>query len=218
MAMRRCVLRLDFQYLGKTKFGSEVLAKTKAEMKSIDTNPNPVLRYLSRKRNIDQLQIEVEGRIADDLHPAFRHTMRLCTGMLMSPILVWLLSGSAQPTYYLMVSFGNMDTEKYEKLWKLANPWVVAAGQMLMFAVIYDLSIYVRMPFFAKVLAPLFRKYGPAKPEAKGTVTIDALKRRSSGTLNSLGRKPSTTSSPVFTSSPKPLGRPLSDKTPPSRS
>ena len=176
--MRRSLLRSDFSYFGKTKFGQEALKKTKADMQTIDRSPNPLLRYMSKKRNIDRLQIEGEGRIADDLHPSFQYAMKFFTTLLCAPVLAGLLSGSLQPSYYLLVPTKAIPEDRYNRMWTLANPWIVASGQLFVFFVFYDLSIYVRMPFFAYVLAPLFRRFGPQRHVAKGTVSVSELTKR----------------------------------------
>lgn len=176
----------DFSYFGKTKIGAEVLANARRDMQTIDSNPNPILRYMAKKRNIDQLQIDVEGRIADELHWSFRHVMKVMTALMTTPVLVGLLSGTLQPTHFFLVRSGAVQEEKYISMWKLANPWIVAAGQLLLFAIYYDVTIYLRMPLFAHVLAPIYRKLGLLKPQALGAVSIKELK--SKGLLQSKGK------------------------------
>jgi hypothetical protein len=77
------------------------------------------------------------------------------------------------------VTFAGMAKEKYDKLWTFANPFIVAGGQVCLFIFFYDLSIYLRMPFFFYVLAPAFKKAGWTRPMAKGTKTVKELSKRS---------------------------------------
>lgn len=205
--LRRSIARFDFGILGKTRFGAEAIAKTKRDMNTIDGTANPLLRYMTRKRKIDQLQIDVEGRIAEDLHPSFLTAINVLTVAVMGPLFYFFVHGDLQPTYYLMVSTNIVKPEKYAKVWDIANPLVVFATQVFTFAVFYDASIYVRMPFFAYVLAPLFRKFGPKKVMAKGTVTLQELKQKSAAMQQRKGVKGGANgSSPNVV--PRPLGKP----------
>ncbi|CUF60705.1 transmembrane protein, putative [Bodo saltans] len=172
-----CRTRLN--YFANTKIGQEALQQSQRDMKNLDKNPNRFVRYLSKQRPVDKMQVELEGRIANDLHPSFRSAMRICTGILCTPVLLGLLTGYFQPTYYLFVSFSGMAKEKYDKMWTLANPFIVAGGQLCLFLVFYDLSIYLRMPFFFHVLAPVFRKAGWIRALAKGTKTVKELSKKS---------------------------------------
>lgn len=177
--LRRTISRYDFNYFGRTKFGAEALRKTKGDMQTIDRSPNPILRYLSRKRNVDQLQILVEGRITDELHPFFKYATNFFTLLVTLPVLGGLVTGKLMPSYYVLVSTGLIHEEKYFRMWKLANMWVVLAGQLFIFVVYYDLSIYLRMPFFAYVLAPSFRKFGWLRPPPIGAMTTEELLAKS---------------------------------------
>lgn len=174
--LRRSVSR--FSFLGNTKIGQEAMQQARKEMQNIDKSSNPVVRYLSKKRKVDNMQVELEGRIADGLHPSFKTAMRASTALFCLPVLLGLLFGVLQPTYYIFVSFAGMARDRYDKLWTFANPFIVAGGQLCLFLVFYDLSIYLRMPFFFYVLAPAFRKFGWTRALAKGTKSVHELSKK----------------------------------------
>lgn len=171
--------RVHLSFFGKTRLGQEALQQAQKEMRTLDKNPNPLIRYLSKKRKVDMMQVELEGRIAQTLHPSFRHAMLGLTALLCAPVLFGLVLGVIQPTYYLFVSMGGMARDRYDKLWTFASPWIVLGGQLCLFAIVYDLSIYIRVPFFFYVLAPLYRRAGYTRAVAKGTKTVHELSKRS---------------------------------------
>ncbi|EKF33127.1 hypothetical protein MOQ_003017 [Trypanosoma cruzi marinkellei] len=178
--MLRCSARcLLFSGLGRTKLGAEVLMKTRIEMREVSKSENFLIRFLARRRPIDYLALEVDGPITKELHPSFSIVKHICTLLLVVPVFVTLVMGKLSPTYYMLVPTGFVTVEQFEHMWEFSHWAVVLAGQLLFFVVFYDLSVYVRYPFFAYVLAPLYRRLGWRRSRLQSSsMTLDELQRR----------------------------------------
>nr|CCC89901.1 conserved hypothetical protein [Trypanosoma congolense IL3000] len=166
-----------YEKLGKTKIGAEVLAKTRKDMHSFGKDSNFIVRFLSRRRPIDFLALDVDGRIARELHPSFRVVKNACTVLLMGPLLLLLVTGTLSPSYYFLVPTGLMTEDRYSALWEFSHWAAVLTGQLCIFIVLYDLSVYVRYPVFAYVLAPLYRSLGLQRQHG-ATVPLKEIRRR----------------------------------------
>ncbi|KPA80282.1 hypothetical protein ABB37_04577 [Leptomonas pyrrhocoris] len=186
--------RLLFDKLSQTKLGAEVLAKTRSEMRHLERKDNALMRFMTRRRPVDYLAIEVDGAITKELHSSFRYVKHGLTCLVFIPFLVALLSGSLQPTYYLLVPTGLVPYDHYVRMWSFGNWAIVMAGQLFFALAVYDLSVYVRYPFFAHVLAPIYRKMGWLRPPPPASMTLEQLK---SGVARH--------------AQPRPLGRPLGE-------
>lgn len=186
--------RLVLDKLGNTKLGAEVLAETRREMQSIESKDNFVVRFLTRRRPVDHLAIEVDGPITKEFNAYFVYAKHLSTALLCLPVFALSLSGVLSPTFYLLVSTNIMPADKYYKMWAHGNRLVELAGQAVFCVVFYDLSAYIRYPFFARVLAPVFRRQGWLRPLPKANFSADEL-RRGAAMRGGKGTKP--------------LGRPL---------
>lgn len=186
--------RLLFDKLGRTKLGAEVLAQTRSEMRHLERKDNALMRFLTRRRPIDYLAIEVDGPMTKELHPSFRYVRNGLTFFFFAPVLVFLISGHMKPTYYLLVSTNLVPADHYEKMWDFSNWAVVLAGQLFFALLLYDLSVYIRYPFFAHVLAPLYRSLGLLRPPPAASLTLEQLK-----------------AGKTKASRPRPLGRPLGE-------
>ncbi|ESL06381.1 hypothetical protein TRSC58_05947 [Trypanosoma rangeli SC58] len=159
--MLRCSVQcLLFSRLGRTKLGTEVLMKTRYEMREMSQSDNRFIRFLARRRPIDYLALEVDGPITRELHSSFRIVKNACTFLLVAPVLVLLVMGVLSPSYYVLVLPGFITGDQFERMWEFSHWAIVLAGQLFLFVVFYDLSVYVRYPFFAYVLAPLYRRMG----------------------------------------------------------
>lgn len=168
--------RLVLHRLSQTKLGSEVLAQTRSEMRHLERKDNAIMRFMSRRRPIDYLAIEVDGPVTKELHSSFRHVKNGITCFVFVPFVVLLVAGYLQPTYYLLVPTGLVPYDHYVRMWSFSNWAVVLAGQLLFALVVYDLSVYARYPFFAYVLAPAYRKLGWFRPTPAASLTIEQLK------------------------------------------
>ncbi|GET90279.1 hypothetical protein, conserved [Leishmania tarentolae] len=168
--------RLLFDRLSQTKLGAEVLAQTRSEMRHLERKDNALMRFMSRRRPIDYLAIEVDGPITKELHPSFRHVKNGITCFVFLPFVALLVAGYLQPTYYLLVPTGLVPYDHYVQMWSFSHWAVVLAGQLFFALVVYDLSVYVRYPFFAHVLAPAYRKMGWFRPPPAASLTMEQLK------------------------------------------
>ncbi|KAL7695301.1 hypothetical protein N2W54_000523 [Lotmaria passim] len=186
--------RLLFDKLSQTKLGAEVLAQTRSDMRHLERKDNALMRFLTRRRPVDYLAIEVDGPITKELHPSFRYVKNGLTCLAFAPFVVLLVCGYLQPTYYLLVPTGLVPYEHYVQMWSFSNPAIVLAGQLFFALVVYDLSVYLRYPFFAYVLAPAYRKMGWLRPPPPASLTMEQLK-----------------SGAVRRAQPRPLGRPLGE-------
>nr|CCC47309.1 conserved hypothetical protein [Trypanosoma vivax Y486] len=164
-----------YKMLSRTKLGAEALMKTRNDMKRLDRGSNIVVRFLARRRPIDFLALEVDGRMARELHPSFRIVKSICTFILMAPLFGLLVTGVISPTYYMLVPTGLLSEKRYEEMWKFSHWAVTLAGQLLVFVLFYDLSVYIRYPFFAYGLAPMFRWLELVRTPRKGFKTNHAL-------------------------------------------
>ncbi|KAH9598941.1 hypothetical protein LSM04_004298 [Trypanosoma melophagium] len=198
--MLRCSSRhLILAKLGRTKLGAEVLTQTRLEMREIEHSENRLIRFLTRRRPIDYLALQVDGPITKELHPSFRYVKYFCTFLLAAPVFVLLVTGVLSPSYYVLVPSGFLTADQFERMWEFSHWAVVLAGQIFIFLIFYDLSVYVRYPFFAHVVAPIYRRCGlfsvqqQQQQQRGASLTIEELKRRRRG-------------APV-----KPLGVPLSE-------
>ncbi|AAZ10572.1 uncharacterized protein TEOVI_000564800 [Trypanosoma equiperdum] len=186
----RCHL---YEKLGRTKLGAEVLLKTRNDMRGFGKDSNFIVRFLARRRPIDFLALEVDGRLARELHPSFRIVKNACTLLLMGPVFVMLVSGMMSPTYYLLVSTNIMTVDRYNGLWEFSHWAVVLCGQLFVFIFLYDLSVYVRYPFFAYILVPMYRRLGLQRHQ-NVTVPLDEVRRRArakplGAPLSTVGKK-----------------------------
>ncbi|KPI84681.1 hypothetical protein ABL78_6275 [Leptomonas seymouri] len=186
--------RLLFDKLSQTKLGAEVLAQTRSEMRHLERKDNAVMRFMTRRRPVDYLAIEVDGPITKELHPSFRYVKNGLTCIFFFPFVLLLVAGYLQPTYYLVVSTGLVPYDRYVKMWSFGNWAVVLAGQLFFALLVYDLSVYVRYPFFAHVLAPAYRKMGWLRPPPPASLTMEQLKSGATRRVQ-----------------PRPLGRPLGE-------
>jgi hypothetical protein len=164
------------ELLRKTKVGAEAWAQTRAQIKSIDDSSNFLLRWASRQRKIDTMAVEVETRMVDEFHAGFKFVLRIVNGAALAPVLFGLLGGTLQPSYYLLVLSGAMEPEKYAKIWEHAHPGMVVTGQLFVFLVWYDLSVYLRYPLMFYVVAPIFRRMGLFKVKCGGA-TVEQLRQ-----------------------------------------
>jgi hypothetical protein len=186
--------RLLFDKLSRTKLGAEVLAQTRSEMRHLERKDNALMRFMTRRRPVDYLAIEVDGPITQQLHPSFRYVKNGLTCLVFVPFVVLLVSGYLQPTYYLLVSTGLVPFDHYVQMWSFSKFAIVLAGQLFFALVVYDLSVYVRYPFFAYILAPAYRKMGWLRPPPPASLTLEQLK-----------------SGATRRAQPRPLGRPLAE-------
>ncbi|KAK7197648.1 hypothetical protein NESM_000716200 [Novymonas esmeraldas] len=212
LSARRCF----FDKLSQTKLGSEVLAQTRSEMRHLERKDNVLMRFITRRRPIDYLAIEVDGAVTRELHPSFRYVKHGITCLFFVPFMALLLSGHLQPTYYLLVPTGLVPHDRYVQMWSFSNWAIVLAGQLFFALVVYDLSVYVRYPLFAHVLAPAYRKMGWRRPPPPASLTMEQLKgsaarhTRSRPLGRPLGeaRKDRKTPAPAAPSAPPPPSRP----------
>lgn len=186
--------RLLFDKLSRTKLGSEVLARTRSEMRHLERKDNFVMRFMTRRRPVDYLAIEVDGPITKELHPSFRYVKNGLIALIFVPFVLLLVSGVLQPTYYLLVPTGLVPDDHYVQMWSFSNWAIVLAGQLFFALVVYDLSVYLRYPFFAHVVAPLYRKAGWLRPVPQASLTMEQLKSGAPRRVQ-----------------PRPLGRPLGE-------
>lgn len=186
--------RLLFDKLSQSKLGSEVLAQTRSEMRHLERKDNVFMRFMTRRRPVDYLAIEVDGPITKELHPSFRYVKNGLTCLVFIPFVVLLVSGHLQPTYYLLVPTGLVPYDHYVQMWSFSNVAIVLAGQLFFALVVYDLSVYLRYPFFAHVLAPMYRKMGWLRPPPPASLTMEQLKSGAARRVQ-----------------PRPLGRPLGE-------
>ncbi|ORC90076.1 uncharacterized protein TM35_000091260 [Trypanosoma theileri] len=198
--MLRCSSRhLILAKLGRTKLGAEVLTQTRVEMREIEHSDNRFIRFLTRRRPIDYLALQVDGPITKELHPSFRYVKYFCTFLLTAPVFVLLITGVLSPSYYVLVPSGFVNADQFARMWEFSHWSVVLAGQIFIFLIFYDLSVYVRYPFFAHVLAPIYRRFGwlsvqrQQQQQRGASLTVEELRRLRRG-------------APV-----KPLGVPLSE-------
>lgn len=169
--------RLLLSQLGSTKLGAEVLQKTRRDMKNLETKDNIIIRFLTRRRPVDYLAMEVDGPISRELDPHFSYAKSAFTFLLCAPVFTLLFAGYLQPTYYMLVPTGIMPVAKYEQMWSFSHRAVVGVAQALFCVILYDLSVYIRYPFFLKVLAPFYRRMGymrTAPPTAN--LTLEQLR------------------------------------------
>lgn len=192
--LRSSPRRLLLDKLGQTKLGSEVLAQTRSEMRHLERKDNFLMRFMTRRRPVDYLAIEVDGPITMELHPSFRYVKNGLTCLVFVPFVVLLISGVLQPTYYLLVPTGLVPYDHYVQMWSFSHFAIVLAGQLFFALVVYDLSVYVRYPFFAHVLAPMYRKMGWLRPPPAASLTMEQLKSGATRRVQ-----------------PRPLGRPLGE-------
>ncbi|KAG5473402.1 hypothetical protein LSCM4_03465 [Leishmania orientalis] len=192
--LRLSCRRLLFDKLSQTKLGSEVLAQTRSDMRHLERKDNALMRFMSRRRPIDYLAIEVDGPVTKELHPSFRHVKNGITCLIFVPFVVLLATGQLQPTYYLLVPTGLVPYDHYVQMWSFSNWAIVLAGQLFFALVVYDLSVYVRYPFFAYLLAPAYRKMGWFRPSPPASFTMNQLKAGVSRRVQA-----------------RPLGRPLDE-------
>ena len=190
---RRSIARSGFNYFGNTKVGQELAGRTKEYMNDIHRydKGNFVTRFLTRRRKIDRMQQEVDDKIALELHPTFGISMKLWTMLVTTPVLGGLVMGNIAPTRAL-VWINMMTQEKYDKIWELANPAIVLAGQLFMFLIYYDFSVYIRYPVFKYLFAPAFRKVGLFAPQPMGIKSLKDLKKgglRTKSAARPLGTK-----------------------------
>ncbi|CAD2213429.1 hypothetical protein, conserved [Angomonas deanei] len=174
--LRLTCRRFIYDRLGKTKLGAEVLSKTRSEMKSLEQESNFLIRFFTRRRPIDFLAIEVDNRIARELHPSFYYAKALITVLLMGPIFVWLFSGKMEPSYYALVPTRILTRDRYEKIWEFSDWYMVLGGQVIVAIILYDLSVYIRYPIFAYLLAPAYRKMGLVRSAPVGAMGAQELK------------------------------------------
>lgn len=196
-------LRLLLDKLGSTKLGAEVLTQTRGDMKHIVAGDSLVVRFFTRRRPIDYLAIEVDGPITRELAPSFVYAKRVFTALLCVPVFALTLTGALSPTYYVLVPTRILSAEKYNRMWEFSYRGVELLGQAALCLVLYDLSAYLRYPFFARVLAPLYRRRGWLRPQPKLNLTVEQLRsgaamRRQGGGGGGAGP-------------PRPLGRPLGE-------
>lgn len=194
--LRLSTRRLLFDKLASTKLGAEVLAQTRTDMQQLNQSESYVLRFFSRRRPIDFLAIEVDGPITKELHPSFRYVKNGLTFLVFAPIFVLLVAGVLQPTYYMLVPTHIISAEKYNGMWQFSHWALVLAGQLLFFVILYDLSVYVRYPFFAYGLAPAYRKLHLVRPTPVAFHGVEELKGLSTAKRHVAA---------------KPLGRPLGE-------
>ncbi|KAG5490534.1 hypothetical protein JKF63_00654 [Porcisia hertigi] len=174
--LRLSTRRLLFDKLSQTKLGSEVLAQTRSEMRHLERKDNVLMRFMTRRRPIDYLAIEVDGPITRELHPSFRHVKNCITCFFFVPFVVLLVSGYLQPTYYLLVPTGLVPYDHYVQMWSFSNWAILLAGQLFFALVVYDFSVYVRYPVFAYLLAPAYRRMGWLRPPPPASLTVEQLK------------------------------------------
>ncbi|KAG5473684.1 hypothetical protein LSCM1_04311 [Leishmania martiniquensis] len=186
--------RLLFDKLSQTKLGSEVLAQTRSDMRRLERKDSALIRFMSRRRPIDYLAIEVDGPVTKELHHSFRHLKNAITCFFFVPFVALLITGHLQPTYYLLVPTGLVPHDHYVQMWSFSNWAIVLAGQLFFALVVYDLSVYVRYPFFAYLLAPVYRKMGWRRPSPPVSLTMEQLKTGASRRAQA-----------------RPLGRPLDE-------
>ena len=192
--MRKSGIRSSFHYFGNTKVGQELAKSTKEYMNDVNrgNKSNFMTRFLTRRRNIDRMQQEVDDKITLELHPAFQMSMKLWTMMVTTPVLGGLVMGTIAPTRAI-VWFNFTTQERYDKVWEFANPFIVLGGQLLMFLVYYDFSVYLRYPVFKFVFAPAFRKMGMYATKPVGIKSLHELRKgglRSKATVKPLGGGP----------------------------
>ncbi|RNF17838.1 uncharacterized protein Tco025E_04745 [Trypanosoma conorhini] len=178
--MLRCSPQcLLFSGLGRTKLGAEVLMKTRCEMREMSQSDNRFFRFLTRRRPIDYLALEVDGPVTRELHPSFRIMKNVCTFLLVAPVFALLVTGVLSPSYYVLVPTGLLTADQFERMWEFSHWAVVLAGQLCLFLVFYDLTVYVRYPLFSHVLAPFYRRMGWRRSQLRSQAkTLDELQRR----------------------------------------
>ncbi|AIN99974.1 hypothetical protein LPMP_290230 [Leishmania panamensis] len=186
--------RLLLDKLSQTRLGSEVLAQTRSEMQHLERKDSALMRFMSRRRPIDYLAIEVDGPVTKELHPSFRYVKNIITCFVFVPFVVLLVAGHLQPTYYFLVCTGLVPYDHYVQMWSFSNWAIVLVGQLFFALVVYDLSVYVRYPLFAHVLAPAYRKMGWFRPSPAASLTLEQLKTGASRRVQA-----------------RPLGRPLGE-------
>lgn len=174
--LRVSTRRLLFDKLSQTKLGSEVLAQTRSEMRHLERKDNAIMRFMTRRRPIDYLAIEVDGPVTKELHSSFRYVKNGITIAVFLPFVLLLVAGYLQPTYYLLVPTGLVPADHYVQMWSFSNWMIVLAGQLFFALVVYDLSVYLRYPFFAHVLAAAYRRMGWLRPPPPASLTMEELK------------------------------------------
>lgn len=186
--------RDSFKYFRETRLGQELALRTKQDMNNIHKSQqggggqkgggggggggggsNFVTRFLTRKRAVDRMQVEIDTHTVSELHWSFGYLMKFWTMLVVTPFITALFAGKVAPTQFLY-RFGFTTKERYEAIWEHANILWVLFGQAMVAIAYYDLSIYWRYPVYKYVFAPIYRRYGLYRPAAQGSFELKDLK------------------------------------------
>ena len=191
-----------------TDMGREAMVRAREEALNTQKGGSRIMRFFLRKRPIDNLGIELEGRISDQLHWTFPYAMKAVTLAVILPVAyMMMVSEKIRVSYFLLVyPIQIMAEYKYDKLWTLCNPFAVYAGQLFLLFLWYDFSVYIRYPICFSIVAPLYRALGLVRTAPKGAKTIEELKQGLQGVKPlALGVKQAVKKTAV--AAPKPLGK-----------
>ena len=175
---RRSLVHPDsFRLFGNTRVGQELALRTKHYMNDLNkgSRGNPITRFLSRRRTIDRMQVEVDDHITQELHHSFEWAMKLWTMLVVTPVIAGLFAGKVAPTRF-MVWFGITTQERYDAIWEFAHIGWILLGQACCALLYYDLSVYWRYPVYKYAFAPIWRKMGWTRPAPVGTANLADLK------------------------------------------
>ncbi len=114
---------------------------------------------LAKRRRIDDLADYVDRELRFEFVPAFEYAMAAFSIALMAPVIYVVTEGIVTPSR-LVVWMGAMSEADYKKSWAPFPWWSWTAGHGMLFYCVYQLTPYVRYPFFVHVLAPFFRRRG----------------------------------------------------------
>lgn len=133
---------------------------------------NPVARVcakfadkLSKRRKIDDLADYVDQDLRFEFTSSFEYAMGAFTFVLMAVPIFFVTEGWTPPSK-VTVLVGMMSEKEFNDTWDLIQSkwgipwWMSSVGHAALFFVLYQLTPWIRYPFYVHVLAPFYRKLG----------------------------------------------------------
>lgn len=152
------------------------------------------MRFLSRRRPIDHLAMDIDGPITKELDASFYYLRHALTAIVCVPVFVLLVTGTLSPTYYMLVPTGLVTMTQYTAMWNFSHWGMVLLGQLMAFVIFYDMSVYIRYPILSRLVVPMYRRFKLVKPAPAANFGVHELR-------SGVARR----------AQPKPFGRPLGD-------